>query len=132
MVDIDFYTVLAAAIASFLFGALWYSPLLFMKRWLSESGTPKQALSSSSLRVYLLTFSSTLVTAFALALVMGPAPSVELAIKLSLLISITFVAASVGINYQFAQRCLSLWLIDSGFHVGRFLVMALIICYWPA
>ncbi|MCB1668034.1 MAG: DUF1761 domain-containing protein [Porticoccaceae bacterium] len=128
---INLYPILAAAVASFVFGALWYSPLLFRKRWCREVEINPIQASATSFRVYTLTFSITLFTAFAFAHVMGPNPAPGLSIPLALLISVAFVSASMGINYQFANRSLALWLIDCGFHVGRFLIMALVISYWP-
>ena len=131
MPETNLTPVLAAAVASFVFGALWYSPLLFMKRWCSETGVDPDKEMANPARVYMLTFSITLFTAFAFAHVMGPSPALNLSIPLALLISIAFVGASLGINYQFAQRSLTLWLIDCGFHIGRFVAMALVISLWP-
>lgn len=129
MTPINLYPVLFAAIASFIFGALWYSPLLFMNRWCKEAGVdPKQKKHPS---MYTLTFSITLLTAFAFSHVMGPNPSPDIAIALALLISTAFISASLGINYQFSNKSLVHWLIDSGFHIGRFIVMALVISLWP-
>ena len=41
-----------------------------------------------------------------------------------------FVATSFGINYQFAQHSLKLWLIDAGYHALQFLLFALILGLW--
>jgi hypothetical protein len=41
-----------------------------------------------------------------------------------------FVAASFGINYQFANKPFVLWLIDGGYHVGQFLLYGLILGLW--
>ena len=40
---------------------------------------------------------------------------------------IGFVAASFGINYQFAQRSFKLWLIDGGYHAIQFVLCGLIL-----
>ncbi len=42
------------------------------------------------------------------------------------LVGAGFVAASFGINYQFAQRTFKLWLIDGGYHAVQFLLFGLI------
>jgi hypothetical protein len=36
--NINILSVLVAGVASWLIGALWYSPLLFSKRWQKELG----------------------------------------------------------------------------------------------
>ena len=38
MNEINIWAILVATVASFAFGALWYSPLLFLKPWSREAG----------------------------------------------------------------------------------------------
>jgi hypothetical protein len=40
------------------------------------------------------------------------------------------VAASFGINYQFANRPATLWLIDGGYHTVQFAIYGLILGLW--
>ena len=40
------------------------------------------------------------------------------------------VAASFGINYQFANRPAVLWLIDGGYHTVQFTIYGLILGLW--
>ena len=60
--DIDWLAVIVAAIASFLVGAVWYSPLLFAKAWQREVGLSDAALAQGSV-------ARTMGGAFALTLV---------------------------------------------------------------
>jgi hypothetical protein len=39
-------------------------------------------------------------------------------------------AIAAGINYQFAQRSLRLWLIDGGYHLVQFLLFGLVLGLW--
>jgi hypothetical protein len=39
-------------------------------------------------------------------------------------------SASFGINYQFANRGATLWLIDGGYHTLQFLIYGLILGLW--
>ena len=51
----------------------------------------------------------------------------RLAFPLSaVLVGIGLVAASYGINYQFAQRSFKLWLIDGGYHAVQFLLFGIV------
>jgi hypothetical protein len=64
--DVNLVAVLVAAVAAFVFGSLWYSPLLFGNVWKKLAGVKKGKLNYMWLRflVYLL---ATLVMAFVLA-----------------------------------------------------------------
>jgi hypothetical protein len=42
-----------------------------------------------------------------------------------------FVATSFGINYQFADRTLALWVIDGGYHVAQFALFGVVLGVWP-
>ena len=42
-----------------------------------------------------------------------------------------FVGASFGINYQFANRSLLMWLVDAGYHAAQFVLFALVLALWP-
>ena len=42
------------------------------------------------------------------------------------MVGLGFVAASFGINYQFAQRTFTLWLIDGGYHAVQFILFGVI------
>jgi hypothetical protein len=50
---------------------------------------------------------------------------------MGLLIGLCFVAASFGVNYQFANRSLKAWLIDGGYHALQFAAFGLVLGAWP-
>ena len=130
MGEINVWAVLVAAIASFIFGALWYSPLLCLKPWCRESGVDPDAQITNPAKVYGITFVLTFITAFAFAFFVGPHPKLGAAVGTGVGAGICFVAASMAINYQFANRSLLLWAIDSGFHTVRFILMGIVIGLW--
>ena len=65
-----------------------------------------------------------------LCLVLGPEPSLADAVGTGFLVGAVFVATSFGINYQFANRSLRMWLIDSGYHTMQFILFGLILGWW--
>ena len=71
-----------------------------------------------------------LIAALAFAWVLGPAPSLGLAVGGGLLVGVAFVATSFGINYQFAGRSTLLWAIDGGYHIGQFLLFGVVLGLW--
>jgi hypothetical protein len=120
--------VLVAAVSSFMLGGLWYSPALFGNAWNRENGGPKQP--GHPARVFGISFVFSLVAAFAFAYLLGAAPPLETALRTGAIVGIAFVAASFGINYQFAQRSFKLWLIDGGYHAVQFILFGLVLGLW--
>ena len=120
--------VLVAAVSSFLLGGLWYSPALFGRLWNAENGGVKQ--SGHPAKVFGVAFLFSLAAAPCFAVWLGSAPSLEVALKAGALAGLGFVAASFGINYQFAQRSFKLWLIDGGYHAVQFVLFGLILGLW--
>jgi len=74
MNEINIFAVLAATFASFIFGAVWYSPLLFLTRWCKEVGVDPHKEVSNPVKVYGITFFLTLFSAFILAIILGETP----------------------------------------------------------
>jgi Protein of unknown function (DUF1761) len=122
------WAVLAAAASSFLLGGLWYSPALFGNAWNRENGG--NVPTGHPAKVFGLSFFFSLVAATAFAMWLGPEPALESALRGSVLVGVGFVAASFGINYQFAQRSTRLWLIDGGYHAVQFLLFGAILGLW--
>lgn len=68
MFDNHFLTIiLCAGVAAYIVGALWFSPVLFMKPWREALGKTDADIKVSMPRVMLYGFINTLATAFALA-----------------------------------------------------------------
>ena len=126
MMDINILAVLVAIVLSGALGALWYSPVLFLRQWIKAAGRePRQ-----DPVVYAITFGSAALAGLGFALWLGPHPALGSALLQGLTAGTCFAAASLGLNYAFASRGLTLWLIDGGFHVARFLVFGLVLGLW--
>jgi hypothetical protein len=122
------WAVLLAAVSSFILGGLWYSPAMFGRTWNTENGGQKQE--GHPAKVFGISFAFSLVAAISFAIWLGAAPSIETAIKAGALAGVGFVAASFGINYQFAQRSFKLWLVDGGYHAVQFVLFGLVLGLW--
>jgi hypothetical protein len=122
MADINLLAVLIAIVVSGLLGALWYSPLLFLRPWASAAG--REPVQSPTV------YGATLVTAIAAALAFGwwagPEPDIGESALDGFVVGLFFAAASLGLHYAFAGRPLTLWLIDGGFQVVRFVLLGLV------
>ena len=131
MPEFNVLAVLAAAVATFVLGGLWYSPALFGKAWQREAGvTDEQMRTSNKARVFGLAFILSLVAAFVFALFLGPRPPVNLGLGAGFSAGLCWVAASFGINYLFEQRSFKLWLINAGYHTLQFTIIGLILALW--
>jgi len=127
--SINFLAVLAAAVSSFVLGGLWYSPMLFLKPWNKAMGRTDKD-NGHPARVFGLSFVFALVAAIVFAMLLGPSPVLAEAWKAGLLVGVGFVAMSIGINYQFANRPIVAWLIDGGYHTTQFVLYGLILGAW--
>ncbi len=130
----NFWAVLSAAISAFVLGGVWYGPL-FGKRWQALNDlSDEQIAAGNSGVIFGGAFVLTLITAFALAVLIGspllPEPSLVNGLVLGLGASILLVATAFGINYLFALKPLALWWIDSGYMVLMFAVMGAILGAW--
>lgn len=106
----------------------WYSPVLFGRAWNAENGSTPQP--GHPAKVFGVSFLFSLIAAVAFAHWIGPSPPLDLALKTGAIAGFAFVAASFGINYQFAQRSFKLWLIDGGYHTAQFLLFGLVLGLW--
>ena len=124
----NIWIVLLAAVSSFVVGGLWYSPVLFGKLWNAENGAP--AGEGHPAKVFGVSFAFSLVAAARYCSLLAASPGFERAVETGALVGLGLVAASFGINYQFAQRSFRLWLIDGGYHTAQFLLFGVIFGLW--
>jgi hypothetical protein len=119
---INLWAVLVAIVASGVLGALWYSPLLFLRPWARAAGrAPVQSPS-----VYAVTFLTAVAAVVAFGWWAGPEPSMEEAVLDGFVVGLFFAATALGLHYAFADRGLTLWLIDGGFQVARFVLLGVV------
>jgi hypothetical protein len=128
--EINYLAAVAAALSSFLLGGLWYSPILFLKPWNKAMGRDENSSQGHPAKVFGLSFVFAVLSALAFAYLLGPAPELNVALHYALVIGLLIVAASFGINYQFANRPISALLIDGGYHTGQFVLYAVILGLW--
>ena len=142
MFDVNLAAVATAAVSSFLLGGLWYSPGLFGTSWGKASGLlddagkliepdpAKAPCHPHPARVFAVSLVFSFIAAAAFAWWLGPAPALSDALVRGVVVGACFVAASFGINYQFANRRPALWLIDGGYHTAQFALFGLVLGLW--
>ncbi len=133
--QVNIPAVLVSAVAAFALGALWYSPVLFAKQWMKAQGhTPEklEAMKKGMARAYGVSFVCFLVTAAAMALLIGRLGigSVLGGIKLGVLCWVGF-AATVGLTANmYSDKPLSAYLIDAGYQLVYMVIMGIILALW--
>jgi hypothetical protein len=133
MPEFSLWAVLVAALASFLLGGLWYSPLLFAKVWQREAGLSDEQLQNANMGlIFGLAFVLCAIASLVFALFLGPRPPLALGLGAGFAAGLCWVTASFGINYLFERRSLKLFLINGGYHTLQFTLIGLILALWPA
>lgn len=130
MNGINLWAVILAAALSFALGGVWYSRAMFESLWIKHARDPRRPGSGHPAAVFGLSFAFALIAALAFAYWLGPNPPLATAVLQGLLVGSCFVAASFGINYQFANRGWVLWLIDGGYHTVQFVIFGLVLGLW--
>ena len=127
MPPVDWTASLVAAIASFLLGGFWYSPLLFGKAWQQDTGISNEQLNASNKgKIFGFSFVFSFLAAAVFSMFLGPDPSIAFGIGAGAAAGIFWVAGSFGINYLFELKPLRLWLINGGYHSIQFTLYGLV------
>ena len=136
--------VFVAGIVIFLLGGLWYSPVLFSKRWVALQGRTEeqmkaQAASANMPLMYLSALICGLIIAWAMNVLgnhfMPPAAITVGAwilrgAKLGLFCWFGFVAPTSYAMALFSMKPKQLWLIDSGYNLVAFVLAGMVLMGW--
>jgi hypothetical protein len=127
--------VLAAAVAAWLIGALWYSPVMFAKAWVNAHGyTPEQLAAMKVMQGKVI--GATLVAMILMAAVLQVflrhlgADSIGDGVKWASHAWLGFAVPLGIIAHLYSQKKIAAWLIDTGYQLVYFLVMGAILGAW--
>jgi hypothetical protein len=137
---INYLAVFVAAILIFVVGGLWYSPLLFAKRWIALQGRTEeqmraQAAASNMPMMYLAAFICAFIQASVMAMVIGHMSQVaEMGIAhaaiFSALLWLGFAGSTSYATALFSGKPRQLWLIDSTYNLVSFVLAGIILATW--
>ena len=122
--EVNHLAVFLAALANFVVGALWYSPLLFIKPWMKElyyTTDPKEIKPKHSMAYNMgMTFVSTLLMAYALSISIVIMESMQFDMKMilvfALFIGIGFMVLNTYKYSLFEGKSFKLVLFSGGYH----------------
>jgi hypothetical protein len=132
---INVWAVLVSALAFWALGALWYSPVLFSKRWQKEVGFKEEDISKTNMaKVFGLSFLCMLLMVWALNFVINSHKAEDVSLFQGLhygaFMGFFFSMLTLGINYLYQRRSIVLWLIDGIYVILGLSIAGMILGAW--
>jgi hypothetical protein len=129
--NLNWLAIIVAAVSAFVLGALWYSPLMFVKRWMKETGiTEEDTKKTNMLRLFGLAFILSLIASFFLAMFIGAKAGAGFGAMAGFMAGLGWVFTFMGISYLFESRTLAHFLINASYSVVSLTIMGAIIGVW--
>jgi hypothetical protein len=128
---INHFAVFVAALSDFVVGALWYSPLLFYKRWMAANNFTENDLKRGNPAVtYSLTFVLAYVISYNLAFFLGSPDMNGGTGMLYGLLTGVWAAAAFTIVSLFEKRSAVYVMINTSYMLAAFTLKGWIIGVW--
>jgi hypothetical protein len=131
----NYLAIVAAVVATFALGALWYSPLMFGNMWVRAhgySGERLERMKKAAPRAYGISFVAFLLLAAVLSFLawrVGVGSAMG-GVRLGLALWVGF-AATIGLtSWVYSDKPFSTYVIDIGYQLVYFLIMGAIIGAW--
>lgn len=123
--------IILAGLAMFALGAVWFSPVLFVKAWIRESGTDasqkpdaKQMAQTFGFAILLMVVSAVVLDYFITTSTSGEGIIHGLSIGF---LGGVLAATTTGINYLFEKKSWTLFFINAGYDMVGFCLMGVIL-----
>lgn len=134
---VNYWSVLAAAVASFILGMLWYSPLLFGKIWMKLAGISQQSMKGKGLTppvAMFLGFLANLVVAYVLAhfLNLFGATTWQSGFELAFWAWLGFTTVTQLGSFLWEGKPFSLFLLNTTYSLANLMLMSAVITLWPS
>lgn len=137
---VNYLAVLAAAVVIFVLGGLWYSPVLFVKKWVALQGKTEEQMRAEAASANMpLMYGSAFVTALIIAIVMAhilahmssimPTGAVHGAF-FGFMAWFGFAAPTSYATAIFSGKPKQLWLIDTTYNLVSFMLAGAILAAW--
>ncbi len=130
MTELNYISLITAAILSMVIGIAWYSPSLMGSKWMKLVGLTEEDMKKSANPVMILkSFIVAIVTAYSLAYFINLTGSKDLigGLKIGLWIWVGFIATTGFINTMYSKRDWQLFYIDYGYQLISILSMSAVL-----
>lgn len=135
-VDVNYLAVLVSAVAAYILGALWYSPVLFGNLWMKLSNMSKKDLDKSKqkgmAKSYILNFVGNLVIAYVLAHIVKYAQATTLmeGIQTGFWMWLGFAATITLGAVLWEGKSWKSYLLSNAYELISFIIMTVILTLW--
>jgi Protein of unknown function (DUF1761) len=132
MPHLNWLAVLAAAVAAFALGGLWYSPVLFGRAWMSVNNLTEADLAKGNMaKIFGLSLVFEVIMAANLAAFLAePKTNAAWGATAGFLAGFGWVALAIATTALFERRSWKYILINGGYMTLSFVIMGLIIGAW--
>lgn len=129
---INYLALLVATVARFLFGWLWYSPLLFGKAWMSLTNCTLEDMKRNMPKAIPADLIASFIMSFVLvhAVHYAGATSAGQGAAVGFFNWLGFIATVMLATTLYEKRPIKLFLINSGFNLISLLFMGAIVAVW--
>jgi flagellar basal body-associated protein FliL len=137
---VNWLAILVAGIVIFILGGLWYSPILFAKKWIAlqnktEEQMRAEAAGANMPLMYASAFITGLIIAWAMALVFAHiANDMQMnaahGALLGFILWLGFAASTSYATALFSGKPRQLWLIDTAYNLVSFVLAGIILAVW--
>lgn len=134
--QVNYLAVLTCGVVIFILGGLWYSPLLFAKKWMALMGITEadiKAAAKKSMPIqYLTVFICGLFSAWVLAVVVNHFQNLSAprGAMIGAFCWLGFAGATSFGTALFSMKPKQLWLINSGYNLVSFVIAGVILAVW--
>ena len=103
--NLNWLAIIVAAVSAFILGSLWYSPLMFAKRWMKETGITEESTKNTNMtKLFGLAFILSLIASFFLAMFIGPDAGAAFGALAGFMAGLGWVFTFMGISYLLKQE----------------------------
>jgi len=128
---LNYLAVIAAALAQFALGFLWYSPMMFAESWLKDTGFREAKKKSMDMKLSVpISIVLYFFLSLALAMLLASYSEISSAVNMAVIIGVFFVGALMAIHHLYERRSLRLFIINAGYNVFSLLLAAIILTAW--
>lgn len=128
--NINWMSVLLAAVSAFLIGGIWYGPL-FGKAWMKEFGFTVEDLKKRNVaRTFGFSLLLAFLAAFILDMFIGSEADLAFGMAAGFFAGFGWVATMLGILYLFEMRSLKAFLVNAGYCTVALTTMGAVLGAW--
>jgi hypothetical protein len=126
--NLSWLSIIISSVSAFILGWIWYSPILFSKRWMKENDFTEESVKGANmLKIFGISFLFMFFASFNLAMFIGKDAGISFGGMAGFLTGVGWVFTMMGVSYMFERKSFTLLLINGGYSTVSLTIMGLII-----